>query len=260
MPMNQLPGNVIWITGASSGIGKALALSIAKNNPDDRVVVSSRSMISLEANFKMLPNIYYYSADVADEVAMQQVASQIESTFGRLDRLYVNAGICEYIDAYPVDLQSVHRVMNTNVIGAIQTVNVALPLLKQSKAPRIVAISSQVIFAPFPRAGLYAASKVAMNAFFESLQLDLIHEPVEITLVYPGFVDTPASPDKSFNRPFMMTAEQAAERILTGVNQGKARVIFPKRLYWLLKLKHFTRLWESIVVSEKNKQNNKDFS
>lgn len=241
---------VIWITGASSGIGRALALNCARNYPDDRVVATSRSRTNLEEAFKNNPNVFYYTADVTDEASMQQVASTIEQNFGRLDILFVNAGICEYIDNYPVDMASVDRVFDTNVKGAIHAVNVAIPLLEKASTPRIVAIGSQVIFAPFPRAGLYAASKAAMTGFFEALRLDLKRQNIAVSIVYPGFVDTPASPDKSFPRPFLLSPEDAASKIIDGVHRGKRKIIFPMRLYWLLKLKYFTKLWESIVLPE----------
>jgi NAD(P)-dependent dehydrogenase (short-subunit alcohol dehydrogenase family) len=245
---------VIWITGASSGIGRALALNYAQNYPDDRVVVSSRSRASLEETFKNNPNVFCYAADVTDQTSMQQVASTIEQNFGRLDIVFVNAGICEYIDNYPVDMASVDRVFDTNVKGAIHSVNVALPLLERVSNPRIVAVGSQVVFAPFPRAGLYAASKIAMTAFFEALRLDVKRQNIAVSIVYPGFVDTPASPDKSFPRPFLLSPEDAASRIIDGVNRGRRDIIFPKRLYWLLKLKYLTKLWEFIVLPEDTKK------
>lgn len=243
---------VIWITGASSGIGKALCEMYA--GLGWQVIASSRNQQQLESVFAQSDRICCLACDVADDSSVENVANQIVHLFGYLSHVIVNAGNCEYVDTMPIDTDMFQRLWSVNVMGAVNTVNAALPLLQQSKncsgiPGHVLAVSSQVIFAPFTRAEMYGASKAAMDYLMQSWRLDLARYEIDVTVVYPGFVDTPLTQKNSFAMPFIQTVEQAAASIHQAIVKRPAKHIFPKRLYACLLLSRiFPKLWQSLML------------
>ncbi|WP_416885869.1 SDR family NAD(P)-dependent oxidoreductase [Marinospirillum sp.] len=219
----------IWLTGAGSGIGRALALHLAQQG--HQLVVSGRSEAPLLALAAEQPHcIIPLVCDVTDADSVRQAAQRIEARLGYLDQVILNAGTCEYIDQAQVDLALVRRVMETNFLGLVACVEVALPLLKKvplGHQPRLVAISSAAALAPLPRAEAYGASKAAVSYFMESLRLDLAQQGVAVTVVYPGFVATPLTAQNDFPMPMQVTAAAMAEAIVRGVARGRPEIRYP---------------------------------
>ena len=232
MSRYELNEKVIWITGASSGIGKSLALALAENNI---VVASSRNEKRLEALAKTNPNIQALPADVTNPENLANVARDIQRGFGRLDLLIANAGDCIYLDVNAFDSFAAKSMIDTNYLGFVYTLEAALPLLRQSKAPYICAISSSSIYAGLPRAAAYSASKAAISQFMECLAADLRHEGFHLSVVHPGFVDTPLTQANDFPMPFMVSPQQSVKHILKGLERTQFNIEFPKRLTLLLK-------------------------
>ena len=220
------PHSRIWLTGAGSGIGRALAIQLAAAG--HKLAVSGRSVTALNevaanpGEFLVLP------ADVTDQNALRTAAATINQLWGGLDCVLLNAGSCEYLNAGQVDAALVRRVMETNFMGLVNTLEAAQPLLKNSAAPNLVAISSSAAYAPLPRAEAYGASKAAVSYFMESLRLDLAAQGVGVSLVYPGFVKTPLTDKNDFPMPMLISADQAAEAIIQGMNQGRAVIHTPR--------------------------------
>jgi short-subunit dehydrogenase len=144
--------------------------------------------------------------------------------------------------------------MAVNVFGTVNTINAALPLLMKSEKQlkikgHVLGICSQVIFAPFTRAELYGASKAAMDYLLHSLRLDLAIYHIDISVVYPGFVDTPLTKKNGFSMPFLQTPEQAAKHIHRAVLKRPRRYVFPKILHVCLSLNRiFPSVWENLMV------------
>jgi short-subunit dehydrogenase len=121
-----------------------------------------------------------------------------------------------------------------------------------SDKPHIVGISSLAMLVPFSKAEVYGASKAALSYFLKSLRMDLRASHIDVTEVLPGFVTTPLTSKNTFNMPFVMSAEEAALRIVQGVRSRPRTFAFPKRLFWLLRLwSHLPALWERLM-SPKN--------
>lgn len=248
--MTKQAKKVIWITGASSGLGRSLALKLAEQG--NQVIASARSQQALDELAVQNSNIVALPCDITDASSLESLRGWIADESPHLDQVILNAGNCEYLDFPNPDWEAVRRVMEVNFFGTVNCVQMALPLLRKSNSGRahIVAVASQVTAAPFPRAEAYGASKAAMQYFFDSLRIDLAAEDIDVTVVNPGFVDTPLTRKNDFDMPFLMDVEQAASRIVKNIETRPMRYSFPLRLSALLSLsKIMPRRWQKMVAS-----------
>ena len=239
--VNNLPS--IWLVGASSGIGAALMKELDAR--DTMLFVSARNLSEIQKTFaRYAARIIPVEMDMVDPASVHQAQTQILKHTDHLDRVIINAGTCEYIDSYEIDLDAVKRVMDTNFFGALQVINASLPLLRKAKAmsdksgqpaPQLALVASSVTYQALPRAGAYGASKAAIRYMMECLKLDLQHEGLDIRVVSPGFVKTPLTDKNDFPMPFRISAEEAAQRIAKGLDGRRFDVHFPKRFTLILK-------------------------
>lgn len=225
---------MIWVTGASSGLGRSLALALAAQG--HRVVVSARNEESLVSLEKLNSSIFALPCDITDEDSLQSAQARISTNFASLDQVILNAGNCEYLEFPEPDWTAIRRVMEVNYFGSINCLQVALPLLRKSTVarPHIVVVASQVTNAPFAKAEAYGASKAALQYFFNSLRIDLAPENIDVSVVNPGFVDTPLTRKNDFEMPFLMDVDDAAQRIIEQITSRPRSYSFPKRLQALL--------------------------
>lgn len=252
---------VYWLTGASSGIGKALALQLAQQG--HRVYVSARSVAALDALAAIHPELLIpLPCDVSDDVALPQVFDSLpESLRPRwLDGLIAAAGTCEYVDLPELDPASLRRVMNVNHFGTVNACNTALPLLRAAAAepsrgrPFIAGVCSMSVYTGFPRAEAYGAAKAAQRYFLEALRCD-IGLDIDVTVIYPGFVTTPMTAANDFPMPFCLSAEDAAGRIITGLSRRPRALAFPWQLHCMLKLAAWLPgLWYGVLVPRLSRQ------
>lgn len=227
---------VIWLVGASTGIGKSLVTELAQYA--DRLYISSRSEDKLQAMAKAYPNVTALPLDINVAAERTHATDTIEQASGRLDWLILNAGTCEYIDmdAETVDLGMYERVLNTNFHGPVALFHQAYRLLVQSADARLVGVSSSVTFTPLPKAQAYGASKAAFTYWLSSMATDLKNKGIRVQIVSPGFVDTPLTQQNDFDMPFLISSDNAARRISKGIRRKATHIHFPKRFTWLLKL------------------------
>lgn len=233
-------GRVIWLVGASSGIGEALFRAL--NHSNNTIFISSRNQEQLKAiALKANATVEALDLDITDNSTVTEAAEIIRQRAGRVDQVIVNAGTCEYINSDDIDMSAIKRVMDTNFWGALNVINAALPLLRESRAinpetsPQLAIMSSSVTYQALPRAGAYGASKAALRYFVESLKLDLQHEGIDIRVISPGFVKTPLTDKNDFDMPFIVEADEAAERIVDGLNSNRFDIHFPSRFTRILK-------------------------
>lgn len=202
-----------WLTGASSGIGAALALRLLEQG--HQVALGARQAHSLAALATRFPGqVLLAVGDLDQPEQVAQIAAQIEQAWGALDLVILNAGTCEYLEPGQFDPALVERVMRTNVNGTSHCLAAALPLLRRGRQPHLVVMGSSVSWLALPRAGAYGASKAALRYLVESLRIDLVGEGIDVTLVSPGFVDTPLTRRNDFPMPQLWSAERAAAHIL----------------------------------------------
>ena len=231
-PLSQ---QVIWLTGASSGIGEALADELAPRCK--ALIISARSEDKLRPLADRHSNVTVITADITDEESLRGAASAIEKKYGQLDTLIANAGTCEYVDVTDFDTALFRRVFETNMMGLVNTTAAALPLLQKSQRGYLVGVGSSVSMLAMPRAQAYGSSKAAVAHFLESMKADLKAMGIDVSLVSPGFVKTPLTDANDFPMPMRISAEQAAEEIVKGVEKRQWHIHFPKgftRILWFI--------------------------
>ncbi|MEB0078258.1 SDR family NAD(P)-dependent oxidoreductase [Pseudomonas sp. CCI3.2] len=205
-------GRRIWLTGASSGIGLALAEELLKAG--HRLALTARSLGPLETLDQLYPQqVLLAPGDLTDSEQIKQIGERIAQVWGALDTAILNAGTCEYVDTDTFDAAMIERVVRTNLIASSYCVQAALPLLRRGKKPHLVAVASSVTYLPLTRAEAYGASKAGLRYLFEALRIDLAHEGIDVTIVSPGFVDTPLTANNDFPMPMRWPVDKAARHI-----------------------------------------------
>lgn len=246
----------IWITGAGSGIGKALALRYAAGG--HTVVVSGRTLDKLKAvrdeAESLAGRIIPMTFDVTDDDAVQTSSDLLADLVPHLDLVIMNAGACEYIKGQTLDPAMFRRVMDANFFGMINTTNAALPLLRKAPdRPMLAGVCSLAGFIGFPRAEAYAASKAASRYLMHSLHIDF-GDFVDVCAINPGFVETPMTERNDFPMPFLMTADEAAGRIQSGLQKRPRELNFPRRLTFALRLAQLSGgLWYTLMRRQREK-------
>ncbi|MCC5881816.1 MAG: SDR family NAD(P)-dependent oxidoreductase [Halomonas sp.] len=221
----------IWLTGATSGIGRALAVRLLDQG--HLVALSGRSETALRSLSKGRSNALPLPLDVTDRDAIDTAGRHLGDLFGHLDMAILNAGTCEYLDPPHLDSALVERVFAVNFFGAVYCTTAALPLLRlareQGGRPQLAATSSASAYLALPRAEAYGASKAALSYYLESLRLDLAHEGIDISVIHPGFVATPLTERNDFAMPMRISAEAAATAIIAGLAKRRFDIHFPRR-------------------------------
>lgn len=233
----ETPSN-IWITGAGSGIGEATARSLL--DLGHRLVLTGRRREPLEAIQAISQDrVTVAPADITDQLQLRSIAPQLES-HGDLNMVILNAGTCEYLDVRHYSSDVIANNLQINVVGTARCLDIALPALRRTRAKgqpaTLVIVSSSAWWFPFGRAEGYGASKAALSYFAHSLRADLAAEGIDVVVVSPGFVKTPLTDRNDFPMPFLVTAEDAANRIVNGLAHGRREIAFPKRFTWTLRL------------------------
>lgn len=233
IPLTQ---RTVWITGASSGIGRALATKLIERG--NKLILTARNELALNQIRDIDPErVSVVPADLADPKCVEALKANLESVATSIDTVILNAGTCEYLDVEHYETALVERVLQVNVLGLSRCIEASLPLVRNSNNhPHIVGISSAAAITGLPRAEAYGASKAAVVSFLESLGLDLNRYGIDVSIVYPGFVETPLTDLNDFPMPFIMDVGTATELIIDGIEKRRHKVAFPKRLIWSLKL------------------------
>jgi short-subunit dehydrogenase len=228
----------ILITGASSGIGLALATHYLKAG--HKVLALARHTELLDELRAAYPSTCIpVRVDLTNRENCVSVASWIENEIGYLDMAILNAGTCEYVDVQHLSAEPFDKVMAINWQGTINTLVFALPLLRkataQGKTAHLIGVSSMASLLPMPRSQAYGASKVALEYLFNTLRVDLAKEPITISIVRPGFVKTPLTDRNDFAMPWMLNPEQAVQKIVKGIARRKWIIQFPWPLVCLMR-------------------------
>lgn len=238
MNMRLQDSSNIWITGASSGIGKALTEALARGG--HRLIITGRRKEPLEQLQSLAPDrIMPAPGDTTSKSDLKDIAGVLEDQ-GDLHMAILNAGTCEYLDITHYNSDVIEKNIHTNVIGTARCLDIALPALRRTRAKglpaTLVIVSSSAWWFPFGRAEGYGASKAALTYFAQSLRADLAAEGIDVVVVSPGFVKTPLTDRNDFPMPFLVEADDAAERIVSGLAKGHNEIAFPKRFTWMLRI------------------------
>lgn len=225
---------IIWLSGASTGIGEALSRQLAPRCK--HLIISARSEEKLASIAGEFSNVSYFKSDINDLNSLKIIADYIQQEFSCLDTLIANAGTCEYVDVNNFNHQLFDRVVQTNFMGLIKTCEVALPLLKKSQRGYLVGMSSSVAYLPLTRAQAYGSSKAAISHFLEAMKIDLSAHHVDVSVISPGFVKTPLTDKNDFPMPMRISAEEAASIIVRALPRRPWEIHFPKKFTLILKI------------------------
>ena len=223
-----------WITGASSGIGRELALALAARGVT--VAVSARRAESLAELAALSDRIRPYPVDVTDRTAVAATVRALHAALGSLDLVVLNAGVWHSMGARDFSAEHAGQSMAVNYGGITNALEPLLPLLMAQKRGRVALVASVAGYRGLPRAAAYAPSKAAVIALAEVLQPDLARHGVAVSVINPGFVETPMTAVNKFPMPFSISAADAAQRIVRGLERGKFEIAFPWQLVTMLKV------------------------
>lgn len=230
----------VWISGASSGIGEALARELALR--DCRMALFARRGEVLEnlrgelLGLRPSIDVLVQAGDVRDSARVRQAIAEAEARFEGIDVLILNAGTGDTLRPESFDTSVVERILGVNFLGPIYGIGAALPGMLARRSGTIVGISSISAVRGFPGAGPYCASKAAFTTFLESLRLDLKGTGVRVITVSPAFIKTPLTDRNRFPMPFLQPVDRAARTIIRGIERGKREIHFPKPMTIPLKL------------------------
>ncbi len=222
-----------WITGASSGIGAALAAELAARGWT--VAISARRKTDLQEVAKQHENIHSFVCDVTDRAAMAKTVTAIEKKLGPIALGIMNAGIYLPTALPEFDATLFDRTFEVNLTGTVNGLAPLVPLMVARGQGHISLVSSVAGYGGLVTSAAYGASKAALFNMGESMAMDLKESGVHISMIAPGFVKTPATDVNQFPMPFIIEADEAARRIADGLAKNKTHISFPRRFSFLLR-------------------------
>lgn len=226
---------IVWITGASSGIGRALALRQAKAGR--RVVASARNAAALEAlAAEAGPNLSALPLDTTDEAACESAVAWIEAEIGPLGLAVLNAGTHMPTPAAKLAVAPFRKLVETNLMGTVHALVPALAAMRARKSGAIAVVASVAGYGGLPTAAAYGATKAALINMCEALKPECDALGVKLQLVDPGFVRTPLTDRNPFPMPFLMELDDAVDALIAGLASDRFEIVFPRRFAFLLKL------------------------
>ena len=228
----------IWITGGSTGIGKALAIKFA--NEGWNVAISARREQLLEEISNNYENISSFPLDVTNKSNCKEVFNQIINKFQNIDICFFSTGTWDPKREKDIDVEQIENVFKVNFFGTLNSIKAVEEYFKNKKDGTITIVSSIAGYRGLPNSTGYGPSKSALNNLAESLYFDFGRSNVRVCLVSPGFIKTPMTDKNDFKMPFLKTPEYAAEKIYDGlVNKNSFEIHFPKSLTMILKILSF---------------------
>lgn len=238
---HTLKDQLIWLTGASSGIGESLARRLAREGA--HLALSARRADALERLVAEITaatpgaRCRAFPLDVTDRSRVAATAGEIAVAFRRpIDILVANAGTYHPFDPTRFDSSEYEADMKLNYSGILYCVEAVLPEMLLRRSGYLVGMSSLSGYRGLPRAASYGASKAAVINFFEGMRFDLLKHGVDVSIINPGFVKTPLTDKNDFPMPFLIDGDDAAEAIVSGMRRRKKEIHFPAAFSWIMKI------------------------
>ena len=248
-------GKVVLVTGASSGIGRALAVELGRRGAllgltarrVEELAKAAEEVSRAGGQALALP------ADVRNAAEINLVAERLRERWGRIDVLVANAGMSTTTAGTNLDAGEAGNVISINVLGVVNSVAAVLPDMLRRGSGQLVAISSLASYRGMPKSGAYSASKAAVSTLFESLRVDLRGSGVEVTVIHPGFIRTPMTAGRKKKLPFLLEVDDAACRIIKAVERRARTYAFPWQLASLVRvIKHMPGALYDRLASNSN--------
>jgi NADP-dependent 3-hydroxy acid dehydrogenase YdfG len=223
---------VVLVTGASSGIGRGLAVELARRGA--AVGLLARRADTLQEVVAAIKagggRALALPADVTDANAVRQAAGILTTELGSIDVLFANAGVGGTVHAAQLEAEEFAGVIDVNVKGVVNSVAAVVGDMVKRGQGQLVVISSLAAYRGLPKSAAYCSSKAAVSAFFESLRLDLHGSGVDVTIIHPGFIKTPLTAGRQARLPWLMELDYAVDKILKATEARKKSYAFPWQL------------------------------
>lgn len=230
--MGYWTDKVVMITGASSGIGKGIALEVASRGANVALLARREELLQEIVSEARARNVKGVSAaaDVRDVKAVREAADRFRKELGPIDMLIANAGIGTADHATRLTPEHAANVIGINVLGAVNSVTAVLPGMVERGQGRLVAISSLAAYRGLAKSGAYCASKAALTSYFESLRIDLRHTGVGVSVIHPGFIKTDLTAGRHSKMPYLMELDYGVKKIVWAIEREKKTYAFPWQL------------------------------
>jgi len=238
-------GRRVWIVGASSGIGRATASALHSRGA--RVAVSARSPGGLDAFVSEHPGSIALPLDVTDHASVLSAGARLRAAMGGPDLVFACAGHYQPLRATAFSLPQMRSHVEVNYMGVLHVIDATLPDMLAAGGGHLSLMGSVAGYRGLPQALAYGPTKAALNNLAEVLYLDLHDHGLGISIVNPGFVDTPLTAQNRFHMPALMTSEQAALEIVRGWEAGQFEIHFPRR--FTLGLKTLQSAWHGLYFA-----------
>jgi len=239
-------GRTVFLTGASSGIGEALAIALAKKGAVLGLVARRTELLDgiVQKCEAIGGTCRAFPADVVISKDLEAAAAKFRSEFGHIDVMIANAGIGgndAATRAYsPV---SVKKLIDVNLLGAVNAVHAVVGSMVERGSGHLVAVSSLAGYRGLPKSAAYSASKAGMTAFFESVRLDHARSGINVTIIHPGFIKTPLTSGRSNTMPFIMELDDAIPYFVRAIEKKSKFAAFPWPLALLVRLGTIMPAW-----------------
>ena len=236
---------VAVITGASSGIGWALAKELAGQGAKVGLVARRKDKLDLLAEEirQAGGTAAVAAADVGCREQVLPAVAAVVAQLGPIDLMVANAGIGGPTTLEPMNTQTIERVLQVNVLGVVYSIEAVLGDMLKRGQGHIAAVSSLAAYKGFPGESAYCASKAAVNSYLEGLRLHLRYQNIAVTTICPGFIRTPITDVNPFPMPFLMDADKAARKIARALYRRKKVYNFPWRLWFLVEMTRWLPDW-----------------
>ena len=251
MEKKGFAGQNVWITGASTGIGRAVSIELARRGA--RLAVTARNEERLQALIKELEGKGHLAvpADLCDRQANISAVEKIVSDFGMIDIAIFNAGSAQYVDIKNFDSSLFEDIIKLNFMSMVYGIEAVLPVLRSSQYPHLVGMSSLAGYFGMPRSEAYGASKAAVRNMLQALRISLVPEKIPVSIICPGFVKTPLTDKNDFPMPMIIAADRAAKIIADGIEKQKEEIYFPFIFAMLMKLiASLPSSWQTRLVTK----------
>ena len=253
----------VFITGASSGIGEALAHEYAKRHQNNNAIIglAARRSEHLQKLQQTLTNSYKikcvtYPLDVRNHTALGDAAADFIQQHGTPDVVIANAGVSSgTLTEQQEDIAAFQAVMDINVLGLVHTFQPFIAAMRTAGKGQLVGIASVAGIRGLPGAGAYSASKAAAIAYLESLRVEMLHHNITVTTIAPGYIRTPMTDINTYKMPFLMDADVAATKFVNAIENKRRFIVIPWQMGWVARLMRFIPpvLWDFLAKNAPHK-------
>jgi short-subunit dehydrogenase len=254
----------IFITGASSGIGKALALECASRYANSDLILglaarrlSELQLLADELHTKHKVNCAVYALDVRDSAALQAAAQNFMARYGVPDVVIANAGVSRgTLTEDKDDIKAIQAIFDINVMGMVHTFNPFIGTMKQARKGQLIGVASVAGIRGIPGSGAYSASKAAVISYCESLRTEMQHFNIAVSTIAPGYIRTPMTDLNQYKMPFLMDADVFAQQFMSAVEAKVSFKIIPWQMGVIARIMRLIPpfLWDSLMKNAPHKK------